>query len=209
MAIPFISAQDLSDHLGRDVSADPRTVIALDAACDVVRGYIRQTINLVRDDEVWLDGNGLRQLLLPELPIVEVTDVVTYDRYGVLLRDDLIQGTDYIVDGAGVLTYLGWRWPAGRQNVWVLYTHGWDLVEEAPVYGYEDATPTVPSRIRIVALQLAARIFSAGSQGAGAIRSETIGKYSYTLADAGNTSPIALLEREERILDEYRLRRVA
>jgi hypothetical protein len=209
MATPFISAQDLSDYLARDVNADPRTVIALDAACEIVRGYIRQYINLVSGDMVRVDGTGTYSLVLPELPVVEVTEVAVYDTNGEN-EEILVVNDDYTLGNAGILWRLGKCWRPGKRNVWVTYSHGWDLVEETYGSGYTDPTPTVPTDIRMVALQVATRAFNSGATGgAGAMRSETIGKYSYTTAGDSNTSPTGLLTGEARILDRYRTRRVA
>lgn len=203
---PFISDQDLSDYLGRDVSADPRTVIALDAACDIVRGYIRQDVNLVEDDLVKLDGTGSRTVPLPELPVLSVTDVTVYDTDG-QNEDVLVVNDDYILGNHGLLIRVGTVWRPGRRNVWVTYSHGWDITGTPP-YDEPEATG-VPSDIRMVALQLAARTYTAPQYGNGSLRSETIGNYSYTTAGDAGTSPIGLLAGEARILDRWRQKRVA
>jgi len=214
--IPFISAQDLSDYLGRDVSADPRTVIALDSACEVVRGYIGQTINLVEDDEVFVDGTGTRSLLLPQLPVVGIAEVTTFDRNG---EDEtaLTEGVDFKIGDGGVLWRIsaegstGWGiWPWGHRNIFVVYTHGYTVI---PVTASGDSGITgedfgVPSDIRLVALQIAGRVYSQSAVVAGGMQSETIGKYSYTLSDSGSSSAL-LYPEEQHVLDRYRQRRVA
>ncbi len=208
MAQPFISAQDLSDYLTRDVTSDPRTVIAVDAACEIVRGYLMQQVNLVLGDVVQVDGTGTYSLVLPELPVIEVSDVTVYDTNGEN-AETLVVNDDYVLGNAGVLWRMGKRWRPGKRNVWVTYSHGWDIAEETYAYGYTDPTPTVPTDIRMVALQVATRAFLSGATGAGLMRSETIGKYGYTTAGDAGTSPSGLLKGETRVLDRYRQRRAA
>ncbi len=209
MATPFISAQDLSDYLTRDVTSDPRTVIVIDAACEIVRNYLAQQVNLVTDDVVRVDGTGTYSLVLPELPVIEVTDVTVYDSTG-LHPDVLVVNDDYIVGNSGVLWRLWCPWRYGKRNIMVTYTHGWDLVEQTFASGYSDPTPTVPTDIRMVALSVSKRLFEASTVPAVGIGGETIGNYSYTMQSAAaGMSPAALLVGETRILDQYRQRRVA
>lgn len=156
MADPFISRQDLTDYLGRDVTADDGALIALDAACDTVRTMAEQTFNRTVGGTAVLDGTGTDSLLLPELPVTAAGTV-------------LVNGTavdDYVLNGNGVLFRRGplsgvgtatWdsdvvfprTWPAGRQNITVTYDHG-----------YEDAD--LPRDIRMVALSLASRLIVQG-----------------------------------------------
>lgn len=204
---PFISAQDLSDYLSSDVSADPRTVIVLDAACETVRGYLQQTINYVPDDVVHLDGTRTQALILPELPVQEVAAVSEYDTDGEN-QDDLLVNDDYIVGYGGVLWRVGCRWRWGKQNIVVTYSHGWDVTGLLGS-GSGGGISGVPSDIRFVALSLATRMFYGASSKAGAMKSETIGKYSYTINDATTGSTSSLLPAEQRVLDRWRMRGVA
>ncbi len=198
MPIPFVSAQDLSDLLAQDVTADPRTVIALDSACQIVRSYLGQLVNLVEDDEVRLDGSGQDALLLPELPVVEVTTVIESDG---TTDTTLTEDEDYIVGGAGILWRVGQNWCYGKRNITVTYSHGWSVVE--PPFSLSDPDlETVPTDIRRVALEVAARSFAAAASGG--LTSENIGDYAYTKsvqAAAGG-----LLDGEMRMLDAYRVR---
>lgn len=213
---PFISTGDLENYLGQTVTTDS-AVIAIDAACEVVRGYINQTINLVEDDEVFLDGTGRPGLLLPELPVVSIAEVTTYDRNG---EDEtsLIEGTDFKVGGSGILWRIasssagspGYRWPPGHANILVVYTHGWAVTDLGSGTG-TDTTDGVPSDIRRIALGIAARDYTMGAKVSAGIRSETISatSYSYTLGtDAGSGSG-GLQAGEQRILDRYRQKRLA
>jgi len=151
---PFISRQDLTDYLGRDVTSDDGALIALDAACDTVRTVSEQTFNRVVGGSVTLDGTGTDAILLPELPVsragtvtvngTAVTDYVLADN-GVLYRRGPLSG-------AGTVwcdDYVPRTWPSGRQNITVTYDHG-----------YEDAD--LPRDVRMVALNLASRLIVQG-----------------------------------------------
>src|SRR5215831_8894211 len=62
MPDPFITTQDLSDLLGRDVTADNGAVMAIDAACDVVRDITEQDFN-AGTTTITLDGSGTGKLV--------------------------------------------------------------------------------------------------------------------------------------------------
>lgn len=148
---PFISRNDLGDYLGRDLSTDQAALIVVDAACDTVRTIAEQSFNLVEDDEIALDGTGTDSLLLPELPIVEVSDV-TQDGTTLTAEDDYRLSSNgvlfrmpSVVENGTILT-LRRGWKAGRQNINVTYTHGYAPAE-------------LPRDVRMVALSLADRLF--------------------------------------------------
>lgn len=157
MPDPFISAQDLTDYLGRDVNDDDGVIIALDAACDLVRTVAEQPFNQATSTFT-LDGTGTDSLLLPYLP-VSAAGTVTVNGSAV---------TDYTLNGNGIL-FRGSAgadprptWPSGRQNISVTADHGY-------------ANADLPRDVRIVALQLAARLVIQGvtveeAQGAERVR---------------------------------------
>lgn len=148
MASPFISRQDLSDYIGRDVTSDDGALIAIDSACEMVRTFTEQQLDAVTGGTAILDGSGTDTLLLPELPVNAAGTV-------------LVNGTaitDYTLSGNGVLTrgsagYRNWShgdlyvWPTGRQNIRVTYDHGWS---------------SVPEDLRLVALSIATRLVVQG-----------------------------------------------
>lgn len=145
MGTPFISRTDLSNYLGRDVSADDGATIATDSACEMVRTLAEQRFDEVSGETISLDGSGTDSLLLPELP-VNTVGTVTVNGGTV---------TDYCLADNGIL-YRGtagsrysWPhcWPAGRQNVTVTYDHGYS---------------EVPEDIRMVALAVASRLVVQG-----------------------------------------------
>jgi len=194
---PFISTTDLEAIL--DVTlADPNALsvkIALDSACTAVRTYIGQDINLVEDDVEVRSGSGRRKLRLRQRPVREVS--------AVYIDDELVPAEDYKVRGTpGVVTMInGSWWTPGDDNVEITYTHGWDLTEESDM--------SVPSDIRIVALNMARRVWlDIGSELSGAIVSETIGDYAYELSDASVQASAAaaqLSTAEQYMLDPWRV----
>lgn len=144
MPDPFISQQDLTDYLGRDVTSDDGAIIALDAACDICRTVAEQQFN--QDTTVFtLDGTGTDAILLPQLPVNAAGTV--------LVNGGTI--TDYVLNGHGVL-FRGTAgcdprptWPLGRQNIVITADHGY-------------ATVDLPRDVRIVALSIASRLIVQG-----------------------------------------------
>lgn len=156
MPNPFISRDDLSDLLGRDVTNDDGAIIACDAACDAIRTMTEQEVNR-STSTVTLDGAGTDALVLPQYPVNgagtvvvsggTVTDYVLDAIKGALIRKADESGIDW---SAG----LTWRpdlvvWPQGRQNVVVTYDHGW-------------SDNDIPRDLRFVALAYASRVIVQG-----------------------------------------------
>lgn len=175
---PFINRQDLSDHLGEDLTSSDSALAAIDAACDVCRNHAEQTFNVVTGDEVTLDGTGTDALLLPELPVTSVGEVA--------VDGDVV--TDYALNGNGVLlrTAPG-TWPKRRQVVVVTYDHGY-------------ATDTLPRDVRMVALQLATRLMRVVVPGS----SESLGQYSISYSAQAAEAGVDLTNGEKDILRRYR-----
>jgi len=154
MADPFISQQDLSDYLGRDVTEDEGALAAVDAACEMCRTIAGQTFNQVFGDSLTLDGAGTDALVLPEFPATAagtatvagtaVTDYKLDTENGILLRT---AGTAEVETAEWCTTAR--RWPRGRQNITVTYDHG---------YADED----LPRDVRMVALSVASRLIVQG-----------------------------------------------
>jgi hypothetical protein len=188
---PFVSRQDLSDKIGRDVTADDGAVIAVDSASQMVRTIAEQSFNRGTTTVV-LDGTGSDALLLPERPVNSVGTVT--------IGDDVLDEDAYTVRDDGVLILrsgtawqsqplfsdelsFGVAWPKGRQNISVTYDHGYT---------------EVPEDVRAVALELASRIVIQGP-----VMFETLGPASarYSVASTDFT------EGEKQILRKYRMSR--
>lgn len=158
MAVPFISATDLNNYLGRTVDTD-KSAIAVDAACDIVCKAVDQTLYYTEDDVVVLDSDGTDTLMLPELPVYEVSSVVGP------LGTSMEEGTDYWLDKeSGSLhtpsRYYTFNFLKGRQLYTITYTHG--FVSDAAAPGLPSNVQEWPSSVRMVALQLATRIYDQG-----------------------------------------------
>lgn len=174
MATPFISAADLEDYRKQTVDAD-LAGIAVDSACQIVRDALGQNIDLVAGDVVDLDSPGTEVLLLPERPVTAVASITLTDG-----SSPLTLGTDVVLDkelNALVMKSTGRRFLKGRQLYRVTYTHG---------------LATVPSSVRIVALNLAARIYDQQL-----VKQESVGGYQAVYAAS---DPIGLTKAEEDVL---------
>lgn len=179
---PFISRDDLSSYLGRDVTEDEGALIAIDAGCDMVRTLTAQDFNH-GTSSITLDGTGGDALVLPQFPAITAGTVTVNG--GTI--------TDYRLSEDGVLLRLGgtitettpWPygvWPKGRQNVAVTYEHG-----------YEDAL--LPRDVRLLALSIAARVIVQG-----VAKDESIGQARITYG----VSSTDLTSGEKMIIQKYR-----
>lgn len=125
--IPLATLEQLADFRG--VAADATDVKALrhlEGASGVFRSLARQTISLVEDDVVELEGTWVQHLHLPERPVLEVSDVAIVHPG---------RGTTTVADGTLEITRRGllrrsggWGGPAA--TVRLTYTHGWDPVPD-------------------------------------------------------------------------------
>lgn len=174
----FISPAELVGYIGRGDQADLGITLAIDAACGICRTTAEQTFSRSYGSTVILDGTGTDALPLPETPVL-AAGTVSVDGTTV---------TDYVVAGeAGLLfrraaetPYTTLEWPVGRQNVVVVYDHGYELI---------------PPEIKMVALSIAARLVIQGP----AIQ-ETVGEDSMRYA----VSSTDLTAGEQAILRRYK-----
>ena len=196
----FCDVADLESFLQIDITGADQIAsaeAAIDAASEAIRNETRQTLDLVEDDDVIVDGEGLvRKIFLPELPVTEVTVVEEDDI-------ELADGTDYKLGQHGILHRVGRCWSLGIQNIAITYSHGYD---------------PIPADIKDVCIRAASRAYQAGvrSSGAGAvpgIQSETLGDHSVTFeqgpgqgeASLGASAAPILLKSEMAILARYRI----
>jgi hypothetical protein len=178
----FVDVPTLAQYLETDIDeADPFALFALGAATEAIRKYTDQHISYVADDEITLDGSGTDILLLPELPVHEVSSVEKWE------SDDFtaVDSTDYTfrLNGAGMLVRRSGEWGFGRQGVKVTYTHGYERI---------------PADIRMICTVMAGRAYSQAGE-----ESEGIGQ-GFNTTYAGQ--PGVFTKEEERILSKYRRR---
>lgn len=189
---PFIDTEDLNLYL-RKASTGNLGVIAVDSACQIVRDYIKQQVNYVEDDEILVSGDGTDCLFLPELPVWDVLSVHESDEDGAN-ETELDGGPDFVLGDGGLLWRRGGDWPDGKMNIRVTYTHGWSPTPP----GSGDDFEAVPPTLRMIALQVAARIYEQGLSSSLQVDEFT----EEFLSDTG----AALNASEKATLDRYRVR---
>jgi len=182
MSSPFISSADLAAYTRDDYLDSALALIALDAACEAVRGYVDQNLEAATSTDVWQDGDGSASLLLPVFPVTSVTAVTVYTDKTDTAPEVLVLDTDYVVDsGPGMVHRIdGGVFTRGRQNVKLTYAAGYSVV---------------PSDVRMVALQVAARIYEVGM-----VENDSAGGMSATYVKGAG----ALTVDEKHTLRRYR-----
>lgn len=191
MPDPFITRDELSDYLGRDVNADDGALLCVEAACDICRTVAEQTFNRGTSTEVY-DGSGTDALLLRQTPVNSIGTVAVSD--GSHPPTYNVAGTaDYALSSTGILfatdtagtSRFGTTWPAGRQNVRITYDHGYTI----------GTAGDVPDDVRMVALTVASRLLVQGPA-----LYENMGDVNVRYA----AESTALMPTERLILRKYR-----
>lgn len=170
---------------------------AIDAATEAIKNYCRQTLEAVEDDPVTLDCTGGSRIVLPEMPVTEVSEVIEDG-------ETLTATDDYKLGQHGILHRVGANWAAGVQVITVTYSHGYSII---------------PDDIVDVCARAAARAYQAGLRAeqvaaVPGVQAHSLGDYQVQFgaeaAQAGegtlgaSAAPI-LLASERRILDKYRM----
>ena len=174
---------------------------ALAEATAAIRNYCRQYLELVEDEEITLDSAGGARLFLPELPVIEVSEVVEDD-------ETLVVDDDYKLGQHGILHRqpAGRKWARGVQIITITYSHGYE---------------TLPDDIIAIATRAAARAFQAGLRAADDeavvdVRAKSLGDFSVSYGSEqgggssegtmGASGARMLLMSEKDILDNYRIK---
>jgi hypothetical protein len=178
--VSYVTLADYEAWVGpiADAADVNRATVSLDAACDTVRQYICQTIDLVEDDVIEVTGSGTHVILLPELPVGSVSSVQD---------EDAEEVDDWVLQDSGRLWLdTGWR----HNHLYsVTYSHGW-------------AAEEVPSDIKITTYRMAG--FYAREALGQAVSTESIGGYSVGYTTPGEAmrtgamyqrSPLLALEK--------------
>ncbi|MFH9957315.1 hypothetical protein ACH4OX_24320 [Streptomyces roseolus] len=177
MADPWATPEQLRAHLRLPVIDEEQAADAIAEAEVTIRASIRQHVDAVAADEVFLVGNGRSVINLPEMP---VTATASVHQDGALL----VAGTDYRVNRYGILTRLGGCWPTDA-DVTVVYDHGYAAADRPPVFTQ-------------VCLQVAGRAWVRPST---AVSAESLGDRSVTY-DKDRTGE-ALTQYELGLLEPY------
>lgn len=186
MAELLATVAELRTFLDDPTLDEERAEFFLQIASGEARGYTGQLFDLVEDDEVILNGRGTRILLLPELPVLAVTEVL--EGYGTVdeavIAGPLGASPVYEWDEDGVLERIdGGVFRRRRRWYRVTYDHGYEVI---------------PDDVKGVVLRAAGRAFYSPE----GVRQETLGRYSYTLA--GEQAGIGLYAPDRLELDPYR-----
>ncbi|MFE2140186.1 hypothetical protein ACFXA3_00200 [Streptomyces sp. NPDC059456] len=138
MALPaFATAADLAAATQRSDLDSASADLALASASAVIRRWTRQSITLVEGDVVTLRVLDERELVLPQRPVVSVSQV----RVNGLVLQDWVLSVDRLLRAGG------WRHLPGTTT----YPDP-GLVEVTYTHGYAE----VPDEVRAVCLDLAA-----------------------------------------------------
>lgn len=186
---PLATTDDLSARLGRELT-DTELIQAealLAGASARVRTYTGQDFTAVEDDVVQVKArNGIARL--PQRPVTAVTAVVDLSANAVAhtwLNDDRVQV------GTSALNWFEVEpWRNAVPELRVTYDHG-----------YEE----IPGDVVDVVCSMVARSLARGPD-SGAIQSESIAGYSYSIGSSAAAGSVGLLNDERAALDAYRRR---
>lgn len=180
MALPaFATAAELAAVMQTPIDSAAAD-LALASASAVIRRWTRQTITQVIDDTVTLRVIRCDELVLPQRPVVSVSEV----------KVNALVLNDWVLSGDRLLRTGGWHRLPGTTTypdpglVQVTYTHGW---------------AEVPDDVRAVCLDLASATLSNPSM----LRQEAIDDYSRTFA-AESLGLGGLTAAHKEILREFR-----
>ncbi|MFD9949689.1 hypothetical protein ACFWYW_55615 [Nonomuraea sp. NPDC059023] len=186
--------KDVELRLGRTFTSDEagRASVLLDDASALVRAYTRQDFAPPAPTTVVLRASG-GVVRLPKRPVTAVTSVVMVGMYG--SPDITVVGWGW--DGLDVIDVSGWtsciiNLPEAvyeaddlPSTYRVTYTHGY---------------ATVPPVVVAVVAGMVGRTMAAPTTTSG-LTSETIGSYSYRLAEPGVGTAVSLTSADKELLD--------
>lgn len=168
MALPaFATAAELAAVMQAPVDSAAAD-LALASASAVIRRWTRQTITKVIDDVVTLRVIRCDELVLPQRPVVSVSEV----------KVNALVLNDWVLSGDRLLRTGGWHRLPGTTTypdpglVQVTYTHGWAEVPDevrAVCLDLASATLANPSMLRQEAIDDYSRTFAAESLGLGGL----------------------------------------
>jgi hypothetical protein len=171
---------------GQDEDPTALSVVrALEDASALFRSLASQTISLVENDAVELEGNRSTRLWLPERPVLAVTSVSIETDFSTTSQGV----TAYRITRRGLLKLRSGPWWGGLDStIRVTYSHGY---------------AEIPDDVVAVVCSMAARQL-ANPTGA---TSQTLGPRSIAYASVGGDgSTIGLTAEEQRIVRKYRPR---
>lgn len=170
---PFITDSELEAYLKYPPGAigNPLSHMAIDAACQAVVDYLERPVNIT-EETIRVSGYDSDLLYLPLSPIVSVSAVSEDD---VLLEDSEWE----LHVSEQTLERVDTNWSPGKRNIDVTLVYGFD---------------PVVSPIKLVALQLASRLYELGP-----FTSETVGGSTAQMIGGAT-----LTEDEERMIYRWK-----
>lgn len=146
----------------------------INAASSFIESFCKRVFTnsgAVVTETIYLNGNGLDKLLLPNFPVADDATIRVYefDTVTQTVLTSLTEHTDYEVDFTAGALITG-QWPNGFKNIKVTYSHGF-------------TTATMPWDLKNACLELV-KVLYANKDKAG-LKSESIGSYSYTKESTG------------------------
>lgn len=203
---PLATPDDITNRLGRDITADIDRVNALliDASA-AVRSYTGQQFNQaaetrrlrVRTHPNTAIEPGGHLVVLPQRPVTAVTAVMSITGSAIPFVWD---GQGYSGEGNFDRVYL-WSNLYGFQGSWQsMYPRPLrDRVDVTYTHGYTE----MPDEIVGVVCQIVGRALGT-TPDESATQQETIGSYSYRVGTAAASGAFGMLPAETKILDGYR-----
>lgn len=185
---PLADPARFAKRIGKTALSDEDLEV-LRAASNRFRGDVRHPVHEIVDDEIMLDGDGGRTLLLPATPVTAVT-TVEIDGVAASIGDEVRWSR------AGILSRRG-GFPDEFQAVRVVYTHGysveWTTVDSAL------QRRLVPEDIQEHVMNLAQYLIETPL----AVQSKTVGAQTVTWSAAAVTAEVT--EGYLRCVDAYKL----
>lgn len=175
------SVEELRLFLDDPTIDEDRATFLLTTASGEVRAATGLLFDWTEGDVVTLDGPGTTVLLLPEVPVAAVISVVEHP--GRSSELELLEDDSFDWSADGLLQRIdGARFSRRYRSYAVTYDHGFE---------------TIPDEVKAVVLRAAARPLNNPDN----VRSETLGRYSYTLA--GETAGVGLFSADLDTLAPY------
>lgn len=201
--LSYLGVGDLATFMGVTSSSLNQALasLSISSAMASVRSYVDQELTFHQNDSIRLDGTGTTRLRLPERPVRLVTSV-TED-------DTVLAATDYVLRDSILTRLQNLVWSAVEPaNIAIIYSHGWDVGDvDANISDSDFDQLHIPADLVLATLSVARRSYEhSGLVAVGAVKSETIGGYAYTLDDSAVEEGTDLIPAEEHVLDRYRFR---
>lgn len=194
--VPLASSTDLSDRLGRPLTAaeEVRAQALLADASAKVRAYTRQAFTRTNNETVVLRAQQ-GEIRLPQKPVIDVTGVVAVG-----------------AGGAPDLPVVGWQWDGvdivrtatdtpsiNMPELW--YDEDADAYPGTYRVTYSHGAAEVPPDVIAVVASMALRTLTSPTV-AGGVTGETIGPYSYRTDGSGVGTAVLMTDDDRRDLDD-------